>query len=91
MTWYEVYLYLLLALKILELYYWLWNFLEPSKASAEYLFQTNRAFTFFLIGLMLYLFHPYSPNPVRIDRETKLFLFAFAILSLFRLFPGLKP
>jgi hypothetical protein len=91
MTWYELYLYLLLALKILELYFWVWHLIDPNEAYTKALFYANRSFMFSLCILMLYLFHPYSFNPVRVDRETKLFLFAFAILTLLNLFPGSNP
>ena len=82
MTWYEVYLYLLLLIKLFELYCIVWNRLNPSTRSAQYLFQTNRVFTVCMTLLMLYLFHPYTRNPVSIDRETKLFLFTFACITL---------
>jgi uncharacterized protein YhhL (DUF1145 family) len=80
--WYELYLYLLLSIKLFELYCIVWNRLKPSTQSAEYLFQTNRVFTVCMTLLMIYLFHPRSRNPVTIDRETKLFLFTFACLTL---------
>jgi len=79
---YEAYLYLLLLVKLFELYCIVWNRVKPSARSAEYLFQVNRLFTFLVTFLMLYLFHPFTRNPVSIDRETKLFLFAFACITL---------
>ena len=82
MSWYEVYLYLLLLIKLFELYCIVWNRLKPSTQSAEYLFQTNRVFTVSITLLMLYLFRPLTRNPVSIDRETKLFLFTFACITL---------
>ena len=80
--WYEAYLYLLLVIKCFELFCIVWNRLKPSERSAKYLFQTNRLFTVLVTLLMLYLFHPFTRNPVNIDRETKLFLFAFACITL---------
>ena len=82
MTWYELYLYLLLLIKLIELYCIVWNRLKPSTRSAEYLFRINRVFTVCMTILMLYLFHPFTRNPVSIDRETKLFLFTFACITL---------
>lgn len=82
MTLYEVYLYLLLLIKLIELYCIVWNRLNPSTQSADYLFRINRLFTVGMTLLMLFLFHPFTRNPVSIDRETKLFLFTFACITL---------
>ena len=82
MTIYEVYLYILLLIKLFELCCIVWNRLNPSKQSAKYLYKTNRLFTVMVTLLMLYLFHPKSRNPVTIERETKLFLFTFACITL---------
>ena len=79
---YEAYLYLLLLVKLFELYCIVWNRVKPSEQSAKYLFQVNRLFTVLVTFLMLYLFHPFTRNPVSIDRETKLFLFTFACITL---------
>ena len=40
-------------------------------------------FSVLICVLLLFLFHPFSKNPVLVWRDTKLFLFVFGVLSMF--------
>ena len=81
MSIYEFCLFVLLLIKMAVLFYWIKNKLEPSKESSENLMYYERIFTIIMAFLMLYLFNPFMQHHVT-DRETKLFLCVFAILTL---------
>ena len=80
--WKELYLYLLLFIKLIIIYLWLKKKFEHDEKTAHTLSVFELIFDGLMAFLMIYLFHPYSPNPIYIDRETKLFLFTFAVLTL---------
>jgi hypothetical protein len=81
MTIYEFVLFILLLVKIAVLFYWIKNRLEPSKETQEHLIYYEKMFTILMSFLMIYLFNPFVQFHVT-DRETKLFLCVFAILTL---------
>ena len=75
------YLYVLLVVKLLVLYFFLKKRIDPSPEVEKRFESVDKLFMFLLTVLILYLFHPYTKNPVCIDRETKLFLFIFGIMT----------
>ena len=81
MTIYDCVLGFLLLIKIAVLFYWIKNKVDPSKQSAEKLAYYEKIFTILMSFLMIYLFNPFRQHQVT-DRETKLFLCVFAILTL---------
>jgi len=76
------YLYVLLFVKLTFLYFFLKEKRNPSSENKKKLSLIDTSFMILLSILMIYLFHPFTKNPVCIDRETKLFLFTFAILTI---------
>jgi len=81
MTIYEFVLFVLLMIKMAVLFYWIKNRIEPSKETQDRLNYYEKMFTVLMAFLMLYLFNPFVQLHVT-DRETKLFLCVFAILTL---------
>ena len=67
---------------MLIIYYFVKNKLDPSPETEKRLSYIDKLFTILLTILMIYIFHPYTKNPTTVDKETKLFLFTFAILTL---------
>jgi len=78
----EWYLYVILLVKIVFLALFLKNKIKPTPESKERLKKVDALFMILLCILMIYLFHPGYKGNVCIDRETKLFLFTFAILTI---------
>jgi len=76
------YLYVLFFVKVVVLYLFLKKRVDPTPESEKRFATMDKLFMFLLTLLILYLFHPYTTNPVCVDRETKLFLFLFGIMSL---------
>ena len=76
------YLYVLFFVKLLVIYFFLKKRVDPSPETEKRFSYTDKVFTFLLTLLILYLFHPYTNNPVCVDKETKLFLFIFGIMTL---------
>jgi len=86
MSLYELYLYLIFVVKLSVLFFFIKNKFLPSDITEKHLLFTEDIFNALMSILIIYLFHPFSTNPIFIDRETKLFLFIFAILTLVHLF-----
>lgn len=82
MTFYELYLYLLVFVKLSVIFFFIKNKIKPSDVTEKHFLFAEDIFNALMSLLMIYLFHPSSENPIFIDRETKLFLFTFAILTL---------
>jgi len=80
------YLYVLLSIKLLFVYFFIRNKIDPSPKIKKRLSYIDTLFLFLLNLLLLYLFHPFTKNPVCIDKETKLFIFTFGILTLIHSF-----
>jgi uncharacterized protein YhhL (DUF1145 family) len=62
------------------------NRVRPSEFNTKVMETTDDLFVLCMSGLMVYLFRPRNKNPVTIDYETKLFLFAFGVLQLLHLY-----
>ena len=80
------YLYVLFTIKLIFVFLFIRDKLYPSPEIKKRLSYIDTLFIFLLNVLLLYLFHPFTKNPVCIDRETKLFLFTFGILTLIHSF-----
>ncbi len=78
----EWYLYVILVVKIVFLALFLKNKIRPTPESEKRLKRVDAVFMLLLSILMIYLFHPGYKGMVCIDRETKLFLFMFSILTI---------
>lgn len=81
MTIYEFVLFILLLIKLTVLFYWIKDKIDPSKESLDRLDYYEKIFSILMSFLMIYLFNPFMQHHVT-DRETKLFLCVFAILTL---------
>jgi hypothetical protein len=86
MTPYELYLYLLMGTKLVFVEAVVENRIRPSEASKKRITLSDNIFKVAMALLLVYLFHPYAPNTVTVDHETKLFLFTFALLTIFDFF-----
>jgi len=80
------YLYVLFFVKLLVLYLFLKKRIDPTTESEKRFASVDKLFMILLAILILYLFHPYTKNPVCVDRETKIFLFIFGIMTLLHSF-----
>jgi len=80
------YLYVLLILKLIFVFLFIREKFNPSPEIKKRLSYIDTIFISLLNVLLLYLFHPFTKNPVCVDRETKLFLFTFGILTLIHSF-----
>jgi len=76
------YLYVLFLVKCIILYLFIKNKVDPSPETEKRLSFMDNLFIILLSILMIYIFHPYTKNPTAVDKETKLFLFTFALLTL---------
>ena len=74
------YLYVLLSIKILFLLLFLKNKLHSTPESKKRLELVEGIFMLLLCALMISLFRPGKGN-VCVEKETKLFLFMFAVLT----------
>lgn len=79
---YEIYLSTILIVKLAFLGFFIKNKFAPTTLSKNGLLYTENAFNLLMSLLIIYLFHPNTSNPIFVDRETKLFLFIFSILTL---------
>ena len=78
-----MFLFITLIIKIVYVLSALKNRLDPNDRNQYIMILTQNLFTMLICFLMLYLFHPYSKHPTEIWRDTKIFLFMYAILTLF--------
>jgi predicted transporter len=84
---YDLYLFLLLAIKIVFIVSVVQNRLTPSPALKERIETFGNYFKFGAALLMMYLFTPrITRSPVMIDQKTKIYLFIFAVLTVVDLF-----
>ena len=86
MSLYELYLYLVFIVKLSVLFFFIQNKFYPSNTAEKHLSFTEDVFNVLMSLLIIYLFHPFSANPIFVDRETKIFLFIFAALTLLHTF-----
>jgi hypothetical protein len=83
-----VLLYIILSTQILSyIFLILYNISIRQKYKYSDLYLTyyiysDKLFQILLIFLMLYLFHPYTKNPVEISGYVKSFIFSFAFLQI---------
>jgi hypothetical protein len=82
MSIYEVCLYIIFIVKLSVIFLFIRNKFYPTDTSEYRLQLAQKTFNVLMSILLLYLFHPFSKNPVMVDIETKLFLSIFAILTL---------
>lgn len=87
---YKSYLYVILIVKVITLLLFFKNFFEPSTLSEYYGSLSDKIFNVLMAFLMIYLFHPYYHNTGLVNRETKVFLFTFAIMTLIHMFFSLS-
>jgi uncharacterized protein YhhL (DUF1145 family) len=80
MDYYSMYLLILLAVKLAFVYFILKDKISPTPSNSAMLENTDKVFTVLMSLLLVYLFHPGHKTDVRIDHETKLFLFLFGLL-----------
>ena len=86
MSLYELYLYLVFIVKLSVLFFFIQNRFFHTEETEKHLLFTENIFNALMSFLIIYLFIPFSSNPIFIDRETKLFLFIFALLTLLHIF-----
>ena len=82
MTIYEAYLVLLLMAKLWFLVALVLNRLIPSVKWSEQKERAETVFQLMMALLLVFLFRPSRQTPVKIERETKLFMFALGIVLL---------
>jgi uncharacterized protein YhhL (DUF1145 family) len=80
MDYYSMYLLILLAVKLAFVYFIIKDKITPTEKNLTMLENTDKLFTVLMSLLLVYLFHPGHKTDVRIDHETKLFLFLFGLL-----------
>jgi hypothetical protein len=80
---YDTFLFVTLIIKIVYVLSALKNRVDPNDRNQYIMILMQNIFTMLICFLMLYLFHPYSKHPTEIWRDTKIFLFMYAILTLF--------
>jgi hypothetical protein len=76
------YLYVLLSVKLIFVFLFFREKVNPSPEIKKRLSYIDNLFILLLNVLILYLFHPFTKNPVCVDKETKMFLFTFGFLTL---------
>ena len=82
---YDVFLFVTLIVKIVYVLTALKNRTDPNDRNQYIMILTQNIFTVLICFLLLYLFHPYSKHPTEVWQETKMFLFMYAILTLFEM------
>jgi hypothetical protein len=90
MSLYKTYLYVILLIKIATLLLFFKNFFNPSSVSEYYGSLSDKIFNILMALLMIYLFHPSYHHTKLVNRETKVFLFTFAIMTLIHMFFSLS-
>ena len=80
MDFYAMYLAFCLVVKLAFVYFVIKMRVKPTEKDSELLHQTEKLFTVLMALLIVYLFHPGHKTDVKIDGETKFFLFLFGLL-----------
>jgi hypothetical protein len=78
---YDGFLMLLLCIKLIFVGAVVKTRIAPSDETTQVLHFTHYLFNGLMACLLIYLFRPRTANPVLVDRETKIFLFTFGILT----------
>lgn len=89
MSYYDKYLYLVFIIKIVTIFLSVQKRFYPSDLTESRYEFFDAVFNSLMSFLIIYLFHPFSCNPIMVDRDTKLFLCTFAILTLIHAFSTL--
>ena len=79
---YDLYLSTILIVKICFIGFFIMDKFNSTHLTKKGLLYTGNAFDILVSILIMYLFHPYSVNPIRVDHHTKLYLFTFALLTI---------
>ena len=85
---FDIFLYIILTTQILSyIFLILYNIsikqkYQYSDLYFKYHIYSDKLFQILLICLMLYLFHPYTKDPVQISGYVKSFIFSFAFLQI---------
>ena len=82
---YDLVLFITLIVKIVYVIMAIKNRVDPNDRSQYIMILTRNVFTILICFLLLYLFHPYSKHPTEVWRETKMFFFLYAMLTLFEI------
>jgi len=80
---YDAFLFMLLIVKAIYVMSSLKNRRDPNDRNQYIMLLSKNLFSVLICVLLLFLFHPFSKNPVLVWRDTKLFLFVFGVLSMF--------
>ena len=83
---YDVFLICLLIVKLIFAGAVIKNRISPSEKTKKIVEVTHKIFTGLMACLLIYLFNPRKSNSDVLDKETKLFLFMFGILTLVDLY-----
>jgi uncharacterized protein YhhL (DUF1145 family) len=83
---YDVFLICLLIVKLIFAVAVIKNRISPSERTKKIVEITHKIFTGLMACLLIYLFNPRKSNSDVLDKETKLFLFVFGILTLVDLY-----
>jgi uncharacterized protein YhhL (DUF1145 family) len=86
MNFYDVFLICLLIVKLIFVFAVIKNRIAPSEKTKKIVDITHKIFTGLMACLLIYLFNPRKSNSDALDKETKLFLFVFGILTLVDLY-----
>lgn len=77
----DPFLFLIFISRLLVIYFNIeLRFWKKNTSESNLIFWKNMS-DFLIFILIIYLFHPFSKNPVNISREQKLYLFTFALLA----------
>jgi uncharacterized protein YhhL (DUF1145 family) len=90
MDFYKAFLYLVLLSKLYFVYTVVVYRMKPTPENSEKVTMSDNIFKVLMSLLMIYLFRPNSPSPVRIEGHTKLFLFVFGLLTIVDFFKEVK-
>ena len=90
MGFYDFYLVFLFIVKLVFLVSIIQTRVAPTPAAEQRLKWAHRIFTMGMALLLIFLFRPNTPSPVKIEKETKLFLFIFGLLTIFNFFKEYK-
>jgi hypothetical protein len=82
---YDFILFITLIVKIVYVITAIKNRIDPNDRSQYIMILARNVFTILICSLLLYLFHPYSKHPTEVWKETKMFFFLYAMLTLFEI------
>jgi len=86
MSYYTTYLYVVFIIKSITIFLAFQKHFFPSDITESRYVIADNIFNTLMSFLIIYLFHPFSCNPIMVDQHTKLFLCTFAVLTLVHTF-----